>query len=71
MTDIEKLSYYDIEATPANKLLELPDERLNAFITEADRIRRDAETTMDWLKAIRTMKTQISRAAQSRAGGAE
>ncbi|MEO0510804.1 MAG: hypothetical protein AAF065_13210 [Verrucomicrobiota bacterium] len=71
MTEIEKLSYHDIEVTPANKLLELPDKRLEAFITEADRIRNDAETTMNWLKSIKTMKAQIARAEQVKVGGTE
>lgn len=69
MTDQKKLRYADIESTPANKLMELSYEKLDAFVAEARQIKRDAEAIIDWLTALRSMKATRSRAARGLNGG--
>ena len=70
MTDEKKLDYSEIESTPANKLMELPYEELDAYIAEAKRIQHDAEAVMEWLTAIRSMKAQRAYAARNSNGDA-
>ena len=49
--------------------MELSYEQLDAFIAEAKRIQEDAQSVLDWLVALRSMKASRSYASKQSNGG--
>lgn len=60
--------YEDISTTPAQVLLDLSHDQLDALIHEAERAACHADTVMHWLKGIKIEKT-FREEAECRIGG--
>ena len=69
MEDRQIPLYDAIETTPASDLMQLSYEQLDAFIAEAKRIQEDAQSVLDWLVALRSMKASRSYASKQSNGG--
>jgi len=64
----QTVRYEDIEKTPAQELLRLEHEQLDALIKEAERAAYRADTVVYWLRGIKVEKTFREAGTRSEGG---